>query len=214
MLSFSGRLIGIQEINQLQMQMKMKSSKTVTLAAATVLGLTALASNADAQGRYGRGYAQVQQASYNPYLVRQINRNVVIIGDLADEMVCRYGREVQRHRGCPCSMKLFAAMQRHAQLTETLVRASQGTCKSTFKRSACSVRTSLSGIQELRKTAKVSRQVCGLIRESCPPTTFVHENSSQWAPRPVRGGSCGTSGSYTSRGHQIPWGYLMSRFGW
>lgn len=195
--------------------MKMKSSKTVTLAAATVLGLTALASNADAQGRHGYGYGQPQQVSYSPHLVRQINHNVLLIDDLADEMVCRYGREVQRHRGCPCSMKLFAAMQRHAQLTENLVRASQGTCKVTFERSACAVRTSLDGIQELRRTAEVSSKVCSLIRESCSPTTFVQKNSSQWAPRPVRGGSCGTGGSYTSRGgYQIPWGYLMSRFGW
>lgn len=199
----------------------MKSKKSVSLAAATVLGLTAVASNADAQWRfsYGNdnhhagGYGQAQPTYVDYRLVSEINRNVVRIDQLADEMVCRYGRELQRYRGCPCSMKLFAAMQQHARLTENLVRASQGSCKKTFARSACAVRESLDRIQELRKTAQASRSVCGLIRESCPPTTFVHENSSRWEPRPVRGGSCGTPDSYSSnRRHDVPWGYLISRF--
>ena len=149
-------------------------------------------------------------------LLQKITQNINLIDRLSDEMVWRYGREVRNYRNCSCSLKLYAAMRTHTGLVDNLVRANRGTCKVTFKKAACAVRTNLNKIQQIRKTAQVSSTVCALIRQSCPPSTFVNDNSSKWAPMPVaRGGSCGSGGStYTTRSRsQSPFGFFLSRFG-
>lgn len=119
-----------------------------------------------------------------------IGRNVYALDTLADQLAFRYSWELRFNRGCRDSIALLKHIRKHSVLTNDLVRAYRGKSDATFQKAVSAVRDSAICMQNMRKTARVSDGVSGMISESLSLTTFVHANSIHFQPLPVnRSGS-------------------------
>lgn len=154
------------------------------LAIATICGITLAATKTQAQGYYY--YNQAPNYGYNsgyntPY-GNNLGQSVYALDQYGDQMTYLFSIEARGHCGCRNSAALLAEMRRYNCHTNNLIAAFSGSCPTTFKKRACTVRESLSRIQCLRKKVRVSSQVCGLISRSCPIATHVHRNASLFRP--------------------------------
>ena len=194
-----------------------QSKKSIALAAAAIMGMSMFAVESNAQGRHGYGHGHYPIAApQNAYILRQIEQNVCLIDRLSDQMYRQYAVEARRHCGCRHTQALLGNMRRHTILADNLVRASRGSCAVTFKKAACAVREKLNCIQRLARYAPVSPCTMSLIHQSCPPSTFVHNNANQWIPAAMRSNPRNSHHHYTSRqpsGYSNPLAFFLSQFG-
>jgi hypothetical protein len=178
--------------------MKNTSKTSVTLTAAAVLGMSLVASHADAQGWRGnsnynnnRGYSQPVSGfdqGWGRYSRSSSQRDtlridVITVDRLAQQMTSEFARELRYNRGCRESIALLNHMQNYTRTTQDLVRASNGTCKVTFKKAACKVRETLTCVQNQSKRVRnLSCSVKGMIDQSCPIATRIHNSADRFNP--------------------------------
>ena len=154
-------------------------NKTITLAA-TILGLSFLASNADAQGWRGfRGWGQVSQGGCNVYDIRS---DVNSIDRLSNRMAYQFSREMNYR--CSCSVELLKHLKKTTVLTRNLVVASNGSCKCAFKKAACAVNDNMKCVaKQARKVRNLSCSMNSNIEEAGRLARRIHSNADQFTPR-------------------------------
>ncbi|MDF1813389.1 MAG: hypothetical protein P1V20_14425 [Verrucomicrobiales bacterium] len=151
----------------------MKNSFSKLLAACTIFGLSLAATDSQAQSYHQYGHNNCADT---------LGQYIFTLDQYGDQMSYFYSMEARGYCGCTNAAALLSEMRRYNVYTNNLLAAYQGTCPVTFKRAACSVRDSLTRIEHLRNRARVGHQVCGLISQSCPLATYVHNNAHQFRP--------------------------------
>ena len=190
--------------------MKNTSKTSVTLAAATVLGLSLFASHADAQGwrsynnngyQASNGYNQGGWGFRRTSQRDTLRADVLTVDRLARQMTMQFANELRYNRGCRESIALLNHMRTYSRATQDLVRASNGTCKITFKKAACKVRETLTCVQkQSTRVRNLSCSVKGIIDQSCPIATRIHRDADRFNPVSVNSVTV-PHGNHT---HQVP----------
>ena len=211
--------------------MKNNKRTSITLAAATVIGISFVAVDANAQrhsGGYGYG-RPVQQSDIvwerhgstrgNNYSRHYdtLRSDVLNVDRLAQQMNSEFDRTIRYNRRCRESAALLSQLRVYSRSTQNLVRAYNGTCPITFKKAARDVRDTLNRVEsQANRVPNISCSMKTAMTQSCQLSSQILRNADRFNPvRMTNGHSHGHHGgnhAHSSRGkshHETPFVSLL-----
>lgn len=179
------------KIAHLTTLMKDRKSTSLLLAAATVLGIGLIATDADAQSRRGSGHGGGYENNYGGsrgghkhHRVDHMRNDIYSVDRLANQMLMQFANEMRYQGGGRHSAVLMHQMRHYKGQTSQLVQAYNGSCQVAVDDAARRVRESLTNIEhQATRVHNLSRSVKHMIDQSCPLTTQIVTGAKRFSPQ-------------------------------